>query len=119
MSAGPGPGPADVPVDWSVLEARYRGRPDSIGRIVGVAIESNREVPAQLRALAADGDVAELGRVAHSLCGAAQAIAAVPAGALAARLDQACRDGSPQAVALAAELAVAVEAVLAALNARD
>ncbi len=108
----------DAAIDWAALEARYAQRPGAVARLVRIAIESVREVPVELRALADAGDLAGIGRAAHGLRGGAQAIQATLVGQLATEVEAACRRCDPDAPAQARRLATAVDSLLEALALR-
>jgi len=108
-------GEACPTVDWSALAQRYRSRPSAIDRLVGIAIETNRDTAVTLRALAQAGDADAIRPIAHGLAGGAHAIAAYPVADLATRVDAACRLAAPEAFVLARELAAGVDSLLAEL----
>jgi HPt (histidine-containing phosphotransfer) domain-containing protein len=110
---------ADPPVDWVALEARYAGRPAAIARLIPIAIDMHRGIPATLCRLADEGDLEGIRLAAHGLAGGAHAILARPVGALSSRVEAACRERSPNAVELARELAAAVEILLVDLLRRE
>ena len=105
-------------IDWAALEARYAQRPGAVERLVRIAIESVRDVPAELRSLADAGDLVGIGRAAHGLRGGAQAIQATFVGELATQVEAACRRGDPDTAAQARRLAAAVDSMLEALALR-
>ena len=111
--------PQEAPVvDWRGLESRYRGKAAFIGRLMGMAIESNGTALTQLRAAIAGQDFPELAALAHKLKGTAGNLVATPCHALAQRADMAARVNDPAALALAGELVLAVETLSTSLSAR-
>ena len=107
------PGPAVVPavpvIDWGGLGARYGGRPGFVERLARIALDSTRETPAQLRQWVADGRLAEIGAAAHTLKGAAGNLMAQEAADLALQTQLAARANDPRALALALDLAEALD----------
>ena len=109
---------APMTLDWPALETRYRGKAAFIGRLMGMAIDSNKATLTQLCSAIEQRDYAELAAQAHKLKGTAGNLMAVHCHGLAQRTDMAARVSDPQALALAEELVGAVESLSAALAAR-
>jgi len=107
--------PAAAPViDWAGLTQRYSGKPEFVDRLARIAVDSTAEIPGQLRQWAAEGNLVEIGKAAHSLKGAAGNLLAQEAEDLALQTQLAARADDPQAPALALELADALDQLLAA-----
>lgn len=58
-------------IDWPGLLARYPGREAFVTRLAAIALDSQQEMPAKLRAAAAQQDLETLAFLAHSLKGSA------------------------------------------------
>lgn len=104
-------------VDWSGLRARYPGRQAFVTKLATIALSSEQETPAKLRAAAAQQDHVALAFIAHSLKGVGGNLMAQGVLELAARAESAARQCEPPAAMLAAELADQVEVLLAELAA--
>jgi HPt (histidine-containing phosphotransfer) domain-containing protein len=107
--------PAPGIVDWEALRERYRNHPGMVDRIAALTLETNHEVPARLRLWAAAGDLREIGKAAHDLKGTAGNLMAKATEDLANRVQAAARTGGADTLALALELADALDRLLAAL----
>jgi len=123
-SAGPAPDAAAAPamtdavIDWPALERFFKGKQAAVDKVVAMALESNADMPARLRAAAKQGDPASLASLAHKLKGMAGSLRAPQVQALAALAEAAARQGQPDAAAQALRLAEALEALLAELARR-
>ncbi len=116
--------PGDLPngmIDWPALEARFPGRPAFVDKLAAMALQSQADTPAKLRASAAagsTGNYTQLAFVAHALKGVAGNLMAHELQALAARTERAARAGQTEAGILAEKLAQSVECLLAEIAAR-
>ncbi len=110
--------PCGARVDWPKLEARFGGKRDFIDRLAKTALSSQADTPGRLRAAAAAGDGAAIAFLAHSLKGVGGNLMAEALRALAAQTETSAKSGDPGRDALAEHLAVAVQELLADLNAR-
>ena len=103
-------------IDWNTLASRYRTRPEFIDRLVYLATQANGMDAEHLRRLIIAADVAEIGKIAHSLKGLAGNIYAPELEKQATRVMHAARAESPETLDQADELANAVEQVMIALQ---
>ena len=108
----------DETVDWQALETRYRGKAAFIGRLMGMAIDSNRGAILQMRTAIEQQDYAELAAQAHKLKGTAGNLMAKACHDLAQRTDMAARVNDPEALALGEALVQSVENLSATLAVR-
>ena len=116
--------PADAPTEIGILDG---GRlsllesvmpPESLREFLGLFLEQTEERAARIQAASAEGDLAALGREAHSLLGAAGNVGAVDVSRLAEALETACRAGERAAAErLGGELVAAADLAAAALRA--
>ncbi|WP_374262195.1 ATP-binding protein [Zoogloea sp.] len=106
-------------IDWPAFAAQFRGKPRFLERIAGKAIVGYRDDAARLRALAADGNLADLAFLAHSIKGSAGAIKAMPIHQFAAATDLAAREGRPDSLDLALRLAERLERLADEIEARS
>jgi HPt (histidine-containing phosphotransfer) domain-containing protein len=98
-------------LDWSQLEFRYGSRPEFLNKLLGIALESQSESPAQIRA-AATIDLPRLAVLAHTLKGTAGFLFAHDLMAKARATEVAARAGAPDVANRAEALASALEAML-------
>ncbi len=105
-------------IDWSGLLARYSGRQDFVAKLAATALDSHRDTPDRLRGAAQAGDFPDLAFRAHALKGMSGNLLAHAVQNLARQVEADARAKAPQALDAAIELAVQVEALLAALSAR-
>ncbi len=103
-------------VDWPTLLARYPGRETFVARLANIAVTNQREMPAKLRAAAAQPDLQSLAFLAHTLKGVAGNLMAHDVRELAARTEAAAKNSEPRAATLATELASTVETLLDELS---
>jgi CheY-like chemotaxis protein/HPt (histidine-containing phosphotransfer) domain-containing protein len=111
----PQPQPQPQAVNWAALNERFTGRQAFIAKLVATTLASSTPKLQALRDATARQDLGQLAEVAHFLKGTAAAIKAAAVEALAAQAESAARAGQSQALALAAQLAIALEELLAAL----
>lgn len=104
-------------VDWNALAGRFPDRREFIRRLVVAVLTSHADAPAHLRAAAAGSDWGRLAELAHALKGMGGNMMAARVHELGGRTDLAARQGRPDAAQLAEQLAQAMEALLAAMNA--
>lgn len=104
-------------VDWDALASRFPDRREFIRRLVVAVLTSHADSPASLRAAAAAGDWERVARQAHALKGMGGNMMAARVHELGGRAELAARQGQPGAARLAEQLAQAMEALLAAMNA--
>jgi HPt (histidine-containing phosphotransfer) domain-containing protein len=105
-------------IDWPGLLMRYSGRQDFVAKLAASALASHRDTPDRLRGAAQAGDFADLAFRAHALKGMSGNLLAHGVQNLARQVEADARAKAPQALDAAIELAVQVEALLAALSAR-
>lgn len=106
------------PINWSGLEARYKGRAEFVTRLAMTALESHKDTPAQLRTTAQQKDFAQLAFVTHSINSMAGNLMADTLCAQSAAVNQAAEQKRVEALDLALVLATTVENFLAALAQR-
>jgi len=105
-------------VDWISLVAQFRGREASALKVSATVLRTQGEAPARLRELAEKHDFAALAMLAHSLKGMGGNLMAARIFELGRDLDEAARHGDALAIALAEQLAQAMEMVLQELGER-
>lgn len=111
-------GPAGACVlDWPALRQRFDGRPGLIDKLLRRAVDDYGDTPAALRRLGAEGDFTELRFIAHRLSGVSGNLSATACQQLAARLEQAAAESSPECVQLAGQLADAFDALRSEIQA--
>ena len=96
-------------VDWQALLARFAHRAGFVERLVTLALKNTAGKPAQLRALAEQRDFAAIDALAHDCKGIAGNLAAQGLEDLARRTMTLARAGEQEALALARELADALD----------
>ncbi|NWG87192.1 MAG: Hpt domain-containing protein [Hydrogenophilaceae bacterium] len=106
-------------IDWPALEQFFKGKQAAVDKVVAMALATNGEVPAKLRAAAAEGDLAALATMAHKLKGMGGSLRAHQVHALATQAEASARQGRADAVDLALQLADALEILLAELARRS
>jgi HPt (histidine-containing phosphotransfer) domain-containing protein len=92
-------GPSIAPVDWERLMLTADNDRDFAGELVQLFIESGDSVLQDIRDALERGDMAALGRAAHSLKGSSANMCASLASEAAARLESAARAGVAEEVA--------------------
>jgi PAS domain S-box-containing protein len=118
MAAAPAqPASNDVVLDWDELQRRYRNRQEFIDRLILLALADNADVADRLRSRADEGDLTEVGRIAHALKGLAGNLAAPEVERLALRTLGAARAYDVAGLDHAEALADAVERLLQVLQA--
>jgi signal transduction histidine kinase/ligand-binding sensor domain-containing protein/CheY-like chemotaxis protein/HPt (histidine-containing phosphotransfer) domain-containing protein len=90
----PEPAPDNGPVDWEQFVAQTDGDREFAQELVQLFIESGDAALRDIRAALGRGDLAAIGRVAHSLKGSSANVRAQSASAAAARLEEAARAGA-------------------------
>ena len=105
-------------IDWHALLARFAHRAGFVERLLALALKNTVGKPAQLRALADQRDFAGIDALAHDCKGIAGNLAADGLEDLARRTMNLARAGENGALALARQLADALDGLAAAL-ARD
>jgi ligand-binding sensor domain-containing protein/signal transduction histidine kinase/CheY-like chemotaxis protein/HPt (histidine-containing phosphotransfer) domain-containing protein len=93
-SAAPAAAGVEPPVDWERLMGVSDGDEDFARDLVQLFIESGDAALRDIAAALERGDLATVGRVAHSLKGSSANIFAQPASAAAAKLEEAARAGN-------------------------
>ena len=114
--AAPLPAPADDPIDWPALLARFNGRRVFIKRLTDSVCGSHDKTPAKLRTAAQQGDRLALKFMAHSLKGVSGNLEAHRLHDLAKAAETALHDEACIATELFEALAAAVEQVLLSLQ---
>jgi CheY-like chemotaxis protein/anti-sigma regulatory factor (Ser/Thr protein kinase) len=102
-------------IDWSAMEARFSGKRAFVDRLAATALRSYADYPADLRKAAAANDIKAIGFIAHGMRGTAWSLSANGLRELSARTEDAAKKALPETAALARELAVAIEQLLAEL----
>jgi signal transduction histidine kinase/ligand-binding sensor domain-containing protein/CheY-like chemotaxis protein/HPt (histidine-containing phosphotransfer) domain-containing protein len=93
-SSTPPPDAGDAPVDWERLMKVSDGDEDFAQDLVQLFIESGDAALRDITVALQRGDLATVGRVAHSFKGSSANIFAQPASTAAARLEEAARAGN-------------------------
>ncbi len=109
---------ADAVIDWTALAERFNGRQDFIGKLLATVRQSQGETPDRLRAAVRQGDYSTIAFLAHAVKGVGGNIKATNVHELAGRTEAAARACDPDALALAEQLTVQVDALLAILDTR-
>src|SRR5258708_29451631 len=91
------PGKAELLDDVRLTMLQSVMPPESLREFLGLFLEQTDERAARIEAASAAGDLAALGREAHSLLGAAGNVGAVGVSRLAQALETACRAGEREA----------------------
>ena len=105
-------------IDWRGFEARYRGRPALIDKLIAASFRNNADTAARLRRAAACRDFATLASLAHSLKGLAGDLVAEPLYAQALATEELAQQACEDALASAEELAQLTEQFVMALSKR-
>ena len=111
----PQPQPQPHAVDWTALNERFGGRQAFIAKLVATMVASCTPKVQALRDAVGQQNFEQLAELAHFLKGTAASIKAAKVETLAAQTESAARAGQPLALALAPQLANALEELLAAL----
>jgi len=104
-------------VDWTALQRRFRDRRDFVERLVALSLESNAGTAQRLRELVEAGELAEIGKLAHTLKGFAGSMSAPEVERLAIRTLAAAQAEDGAALAHALDLADALDRLMRALAA--
>ena len=99
-------------IDWVRLEHRYQRHRHFVPRLLRIAVTSLEPVPTALRAAAAERNLPELARIAHTVRGTCGELFAEHVLEVAGAFEQAARGFSQDAVAQTERLAGLVHAVL-------
>jgi len=110
--------PAAAIVDWSGLCGRYASRPDFLGHLLKLAVDTHADHGQELRRHAAAGDLAAIGALAHQLKGVGGNLFALQLDALAKRAMLSARSGEPACAEHAIALADALERLIAEFRLR-
>jgi HPt (histidine-containing phosphotransfer) domain-containing protein len=105
-------------VDWSGLEARFKGKTAFVDRLAATALGSHGADPENLRGAAVRQDFQTLAFLAHRIKGMAGNMMAPGIFELAREGEAAARQARSDAVPLAEKLASAVEGMLAEMAMR-
>lgn len=105
-------------IDWVAVEARFRGKKAFVDRLAASMIASHAGTPSRLRELARGEQWDELVFLAHTLKGSCGNLGADVVHDLAEQAETAARDRRGDRLEWAERLALALEALLAALQAR-
>jgi CheY-like chemotaxis protein len=105
-------------IDWRGFEARYRGRPALVDKLIAASFRNNTDTAARLRSAAACRDFAALVFLAHALKGLAGDLVAETLYAQAMATEELARQGCDAALASAEQLAQLAEELVIALSKR-
>jgi PAS domain S-box-containing protein len=105
-------------IDWRGFEARYRGRPALVDKLIAASFRNNTDTAARLRSAAACRDFAALVFLAHALKGLAGDLVAETLYAQAMATEELARQGCDAALASAEQLAQLAEELVVALSKR-
>ncbi|MBS3953311.1 MAG: PAS domain S-box protein [Methylomicrobium sp.] len=117
----PAPRPAPIIadlIDWDALFKRFNNRKDFIEKLLRTALQSQQDVPANLRHAASNQDMEAMAFIGHSLKGTAGNFAAKTLYDLARQLQDSARANAPDAAQLAEKCADQLDEVLKLLRAR-
>jgi signal transduction histidine kinase/CheY-like chemotaxis protein/HPt (histidine-containing phosphotransfer) domain-containing protein len=92
------PGESDSPVDWGQFMSTMDGDQESAKEVVRLFIDSGDATLRDISAALGRGDLAAVGRAAHSFKGSSASIRARSASAAAAKLEEAARAGAVERV---------------------
>ncbi|MGB0127359.1 MAG: PAS domain S-box protein [Rhodocyclaceae bacterium] len=105
-------------IDWTAVEARFKGKRDFVRRLAANMVQTHADSPARLREAAAAGDLESIAFLAHSIKGMAGNLLAQTVQELAAQTDLAARSGAAETAERARRLADAFDNMLAEMAAR-
>jgi CheY-like chemotaxis protein len=105
-------------VDWAAVMQRYGGREAFIDKLVATVVATYAGTSAELREAAGMADAAGVARAAHGVKGMSGNLSATAVMELATRTEAAAKNARPDAFALAAELAGAVDRLMQELGKR-
>jgi HPt (histidine-containing phosphotransfer) domain-containing protein len=103
-------------IDWATLSARFKGRMSFVRKLAQTVIDTHAGASEQLRAIAKNGDFAELAMLAHSLKGLTGNLAATAAQALAAATEKEAKANSAAAFDHARWLADNIDLIIKELD---
>jgi CheY-like chemotaxis protein len=106
----------DRMIDWATLSARFKGRMSFVRKLAQTVIDTHAGASEQLRAIAKNGDFAELAMLAHSLKGLTGNLAATAAQALAAATEKEAKANSAAAFDHARWLADNIDLIIKELD---
>jgi PAS domain S-box-containing protein len=106
-------------IDWAALLERFGGRQAFVDKLVATMLANTSDKAGSLRAAAAARDFATIAFIAHSLKGTGGNMKARQVNELGAQTETAARAEQTEAFELAEQLALAVEALRAALICRN
>ncbi|TRZ69175.1 MAG: PAS domain S-box protein [Rhodocyclaceae bacterium] len=109
---------SNTALDWAQLERRYAKHPGFLTKLLGIALNSQSDGPARLRAAAAAGDMTQLALLAHTLKGTGGNLYAHALQSQAQATETAARNADPDAFAQAEQLAATLDVVLDEIRAR-
>lgn len=104
-------------IHLDALEARYAGRAAFIDKLLQMFVSTHARVSGELRDAVEAGDSARVAGLAHALKGSAGNVMDTELMALARDTEEAARRGQPASMALAADLAEALDQTLARITA--
>ncbi len=106
---------AALRIDWEALNARHARHPEFIGKLLHLALKSNADTCAQLRAAVHAIDLPRIAFLAHSVKGLAANLYAESLHELAMLAERAARAGDSDAAEQALALLVGVEHLMTAI----
>jgi PAS domain S-box-containing protein len=104
-------------INWAELESTMPGGATFLGRLTKVALDTQSETAARLRAAADAADTVACRRLSHDFVSTAGAFGMTSVVAAARAAEGAARDGAPEMSARTYELAALVDAMIAELKA--
>lgn len=102
-------------IDMAALLKRFGGRRAFVDKLLGIALDSQKDTPTRLRDAAVQNDLEAMVFLAHALKGVSGNLMAQRLHEQAKATEAAARTGQPESAAMAQELAGLVEALLAAV----
>jgi CheY-like chemotaxis protein/HPt (histidine-containing phosphotransfer) domain-containing protein len=102
-------------IDWVALTERFSGRQAFIDKLVATSLANTSDKAEALRAASAAQDFAAIAFIAHSLKSTGANMKASRVQMLGEQTEEAARASAPQACELAGQLALAIDALRAAL----
>jgi CheY-like chemotaxis protein/HPt (histidine-containing phosphotransfer) domain-containing protein len=116
--AAPSGSDGSAAIDWSALEARFKGKREFVRRLAANMVQTHADSPARLREAARCGDVKTIAFLAHSIKGMAGNLLAHAVQDIASQTDLAARNGAAETAEQALRLADAFDGLLAQMAAR-
>ena len=105
-------------IDWKALESRFKGKQAFVDRLAESMLTSHANTPLRLRELARNECWEELAFVAHALKGTSSNLGADTVHESAMQTENAAREKLPDAACVVERLALALEELLGAIEAR-